>query len=447
MARLGNVLVVGSDPERLAVLVDSLGEHEYLAQGCGSTPRLLEEARYGRPDVVLIDIAKPGIDVFALVEEMRCDPQTKSLPVVLVTNALSDRVMRMARDLQCDDVMVDPMIESDYLHRMRPLIRLSTMHGELARRRATAEKFGGYPGPEADLSIDDAPYKLLSLGHDGGDTDKLESALGGRCAISPCTDFFAAEYILNGNAFDAAVIALDDNDPDQVNAALSFCSHIRTNPRLFNLPAVLLAPEGAFNDPVEPYRRGATRVLPRPASDEETRMALDGLVRRQRLRWRLRQALDATKLPETTETISGCYSLDFFAGHLETLIADARDWQKHLTVLFLSTPNIPEIRRQFGEPAANHLVQQLYQWIGGLIRAEDMVARYGDHEFCVALPDTPPGEARVVLHRIAGILRHTDFALQDVYQPISVWVMTGMASATLGENATSLIARSRESMA
>jgi two-component system cell cycle response regulator len=104
------------------------------------------------------------------------------------------------------------------------------------------------------------------------------------------------------------------------------------------------------------------------------------------------------------------------------------------------------MRSHFGDEPARLLMRQLGQWVTGLVRAEDPTARFAEAEYCVVLPDTPLAEAEVVMHRIAGILSTTDFAIPDIYQPIRVWVQVGAAAAKPGDDPEQLYARARASL-
>jgi threonine synthase len=45
----------------------------------------LAMARQRRPDLIVLDLMMPGIDGFGLVEELRSDPRTRGLPIVVVS--------------------------------------------------------------------------------------------------------------------------------------------------------------------------------------------------------------------------------------------------------------------------------------------------------------------------------------------------------------------------
>ncbi|MFV0601874.1 MAG: PleD family two-component system response regulator [Brachymonas sp.] len=80
-----NVLVVDDsqvDRSRLEKLVADAG---YLVSSAANGAQALEMAKRSRPDLVLMDINMPEMDGFAATRGLRNDPDTKDIPVVMVT--------------------------------------------------------------------------------------------------------------------------------------------------------------------------------------------------------------------------------------------------------------------------------------------------------------------------------------------------------------------------
>ena len=170
------------------------------------------------------------------------------------------------------------------------------------------------------------------------------------------------------------------------------------------------------------------------------------MVRRQRLRWSIRTALGETLQEATKDAATGIYTRAFLDAYLADEVAFATSHGRHLSIMFFRVPDIEGVRQRFGDEQAEHLRLQVAQWITGLLRGEDLTARYEENEFCVVLPDTPKDEAEIVMNRIAGVLAYTDFAVVEVYQPVKVWVRVGSADLQPDDSVDELVRRARQNI-
>lgn len=434
MIHLANVLVAAG-PDLAEAIFARLADNGYKGGVAVSADEVLASAGSERPDVVLVGPGLADTAPLDLLRRLKACPPDEQAPVLFLADSRANEAEGLAAG--ADDSLQIDAGDDTLLARLRPLVRLATMHAEVYRRAAVAEQFGlaigtSIPAPTLD------GIRLLLAGPDVNDVELMLAELGD---VTVCANPFEAEDQLTEHQFDAAILDPRSQAPDY----LDLCAHIRNNPRLFNLPVVLLAEEDR-PDTAEAHRRGATRVISRPADPVLLRAAVTALVRRQRLRWIIRTLLQSTLGEQTRDTLPAVYSRAFLQRYLDTVLHEAAARNRHLSVLFFYAPNVEGIHDQFGEDASQHLLLQLGQWISGLVRAEDMTARYGINEFCVVLPDTPLAEAQVVMHRISGVLAYTDFAVKEVYQPVKVWVQAGGAEARPDDDVASLVARARRNL-
>lgn len=66
----------------------------------------LEKAKTLKPDIILLDIILPKLDGFAVLRELKKDPATKDIPVLLLTNLGQDDDIRKGKELGADDYFV-----------------------------------------------------------------------------------------------------------------------------------------------------------------------------------------------------------------------------------------------------------------------------------------------------------------------------------------------------
>lgn len=74
--------------------------------------RALESVHEQPPNVVVTDIAMPGMDGLELSRRLRAEPPTRDVPIIAVTGNASAR----AREAGCDVVLEKPCAPDDLLH-------------------------------------------------------------------------------------------------------------------------------------------------------------------------------------------------------------------------------------------------------------------------------------------------------------------------------------------
>src|SRR4026208_368754 len=79
------ILIVEDDPETRRFYVDTLKLHGFRTEDAHNGFQALENAFAVNPDLVLADIAVPGIDGIELCRRLRADIRTREVPVIAVT--------------------------------------------------------------------------------------------------------------------------------------------------------------------------------------------------------------------------------------------------------------------------------------------------------------------------------------------------------------------------
>lgn len=442
MYNLARVLVVGDDVANSRELSRRLRREGYATSASDYSVVTERLSRDEHPDVVVVSSngsVEAGCD---LADVLKSDSDTAHIPIIMVTDDARSPTCRRCLAVGVDDLVAPPVSDIILLSRLRPLVRLATMRGELQQRAATARAFA----LDVDTRLEtggDTDYRVLVV--DGAREDDravIDGALGEGYRLTRAEDPFAAGEMLLTQDFDALVLGFDGAADD----ALYLCGQVRNNPRLFNLPVLLIADPEAFPTVDEPYKAGANIVLGRPVDQDRLQAGLLTLVRRQKMRRVIREKLAAIRQESVCDPLTGVYTREFMLAHLARLGSAARMWHKHLSVVSFQVQNRAGIARAFGAAAADDVVRQVSEWILALVRAEDLVARTADNEFAVVLPDTAPAEAEVVAHRISGVLLHTEFGLKGVNEPVSVWLQSGCAGFHLGDTPDSLLARARHNL-
>ena len=84
-----SILIIDDDPFNVDFLEQELADLGYAVTSAANGALGLERIRQVQPDLVLLDIMMPVMDGFSVLSSLKSDPQTRSIPVVIVS-ALGD---------------------------------------------------------------------------------------------------------------------------------------------------------------------------------------------------------------------------------------------------------------------------------------------------------------------------------------------------------------------
>ncbi|WP_307849036.1 ATP-binding protein [Micromonospora sp. U56] len=125
------ILVADDNADMRAYLARLLTAQGWRVDTVGNGRQALDAIRRDPPDLVLTDVMMPEVDGFALVRTLRGQPDTRALPVVVLSARAGADAAVEGLDLGADDYVVKPFTAADLVARVR-----ATLEG--ARRRLRA---------------------------------------------------------------------------------------------------------------------------------------------------------------------------------------------------------------------------------------------------------------------------------------------------------------------
>lgn len=133
------VLLVDDEKLNLMTFEAFLADDGYELH-CAEDGRIaIELARAISPDLILLDVMMPGLDGFAVCQEIRRDPELGHVPIIIVT-ALHDSASRL-QGLQAgaDDFLTKPCSRDEIRARVRTIVSLNRFR-TIAEQRARFEQ-------------------------------------------------------------------------------------------------------------------------------------------------------------------------------------------------------------------------------------------------------------------------------------------------------------------
>jgi len=134
------ILVVDDTPHNVKLLADLLGAKGYDVMTATSGSEALAQIEKTPPDLVLLDVVMPGVSGYEVCRRLRENPVTAYLPVVMVTALDPGEERIKGLEAGADDFLTKPINHSELLVRVRSLLRIKSLHDQLADWNRTLEQ-------------------------------------------------------------------------------------------------------------------------------------------------------------------------------------------------------------------------------------------------------------------------------------------------------------------
>ncbi len=129
--RLPRILVVEDNPNSMALMRDLLSSRGYEVVAAPDAAHAETEILNRIPDLVLSDVMMPGKSGYELCREVKENPATRLVPVVLITG-LSEREDRVRGiEAGADDFLSKPIFPEELFARVKSLLKLKEYTDEL----------------------------------------------------------------------------------------------------------------------------------------------------------------------------------------------------------------------------------------------------------------------------------------------------------------------------
>ena len=406
------ILVVDDVSSNIKLLKAKLTEDYYTVITACDGREAIDLVMEQQPDIVLLDVMMPNLDGFRVCKELKNNPLTTHIPIVMVT-ALHDKEDRVKGiNAGADDFLTKPIDETALSARIKSLTRLKFVIDELRLRDKTNAEINGIMDRSLiEYSSETSYGRILVIDEDASQAERIYEILLKQC--------FRSIEILNNpmnidsvkGDYDLIISNMQFNEID----GLRLCSELRSKLETRYTPILILSDEDqSKSNLIKALEIGVNDYLVVPLDENELIARVNSQVKRKRYQDALRMNLFNNAEMSIKDPLTSCYNRRYFDKHLKNIVEDSIAKGRSLSLLMLDVDYFKMVNDNLGHAAGDELLKQMQKRISENIRLTDLLARFGGEEFIVLMPDTNLSDAYIVAERIRTVVEKPFILLGNV---------------------------------
>jgi two-component system alkaline phosphatase synthesis response regulator PhoP len=122
MSFRAKILAVDDEPELTDLMQYHLVRAGHEVSTAANGWEAIHAIRANRPDIILLDLMLPDLDGFGVCEILRRDPQTATIPIVIVSAWSSPDSRHLGLELGALDYLTKPFSPQELVERVNRLV-------------------------------------------------------------------------------------------------------------------------------------------------------------------------------------------------------------------------------------------------------------------------------------------------------------------------------------
>ncbi len=155
------IVVIEDEEDILELVAYNLTREGYQVQGFISGEEALPSLRSRNPDCIVLDLMLPGMDGLELCKTIRNTPETRHVPIVMLTAKGEEADIVTGLELGADDYIVKPFSPRILLARVRAVLRRGQRGGIDERQPLKINSLEIHPGRH-EVMVDGLTVDLTS---------------------------------------------------------------------------------------------------------------------------------------------------------------------------------------------------------------------------------------------------------------------------------------------
>jgi PAS domain S-box-containing protein len=157
----GRILIADDNADMRDYVTRLLRGRGWIVEAVADGYAARDAARLNAPDLVLADVMMPGLDGFALLRELRADPSTADMPVILLSARAGEEARVEGLAAGADDYLVKPFSTLELAARVKATLHAGQVRRDIKQRTAQFETL--FNNAPIGVYLVDSDFRLAAL--------------------------------------------------------------------------------------------------------------------------------------------------------------------------------------------------------------------------------------------------------------------------------------------
>jgi two-component system cell cycle response regulator len=377
------ILVVDDVPENVKLLAACLTSEEYEIYKAYNGEEALEQVQATLPDLILLDIMMPGIDGYEVTRRLKNNPETKHIPIILVTALDGSDNKAKGMEAGADEYLTKPVNMTELLARVKSMLRLGQYREQLAIRKVSEQPFGGKMQLEQPLEEVTWSQRVLLVEDDEKDAKLIKDVLE--------TETYDLIHVSTGE--EAISVALSQKiDLILLDIFLpgidgfEVCARIKDIKETNDIQVVIITCMDDLESKIRGVELGADDYLIKPINKREIRARVKALLRKKGYIDELHSHYDMAMDSAINDGLTGLYNHVYFKHFLGMEVKKSLRQGYPVALIMLDIDDFKKYNDKLGHITGDVILRELANVVRENVREIDLPARYGGEEFALVLP-------------------------------------------------------------
>ncbi len=413
------ILIVDDEPLNVKLLAAMISSDQYdtvLAYNGEEALKIVTELS---PDLILLDIMMPGLNGYELTRILKSDPESRDIPIVLVTAFGGADNEIKGLEAGADEFLNKPVIKTELIARVKSLLRLKQYKEQIKSRTCSINSIN-YQKKDNSFSENEIYLPSILIVEDNKIDVKLIQGylLDEPYQIKLAKDGEEAISLAQQERID--VILLDLILPKK--NGFQVCSTLKELESTQNIQIVAITGLSDLDSKLKGIELGVDDYLIKPVNKHILRTRVKSLVQKKALLDKLCDRYEMAVHSAITDKLTGLYNRRYFDHFLDLEIKRSSRQKSSLALLMIDIDNFKQINDTLGHLFGDKILNKLGKLLKSQIRETDVATRYGGEEFTIVMSNTGLKEAVQVAERIRKSIKEYKFDTKKIFTTVSIGI-------------------------